>query len=294
MRLNRANSYAMSARILITGASGFIGKALSKMLIERGYLVTALLRSQSDFRIPKLNILTKEQLINDSSLIKSFDAVIHLATCYMRAGESEQQLRESNIDWPLDLLELSLKANLKVFINSDTFYPPERDLYSASKREFLERALKLTAGSTLRFINLRLQHVYGIGDSKGKFIPYLIDQFKSSVKSIDLTGAEQQRDFTYLEDVLNAYLIVLEHALSSSDFVNPFLTDLGSAKLIRLSEMIELLRNLSGAKTKLNYGSVPYLNAEIFKPVVNVEPLLKLGFKAKWSLEAGLRAILED
>ena len=67
-------------------------------------------------------------------------------------------------------------------------------------------------------INLQLEHIYGENDSKDKFIPSLIDKLHNKEKFIELTEGTQKRDFIYVKDVVDAYMILL----SSKNLLNQY------------------------------------------------------------------------
>ena len=68
------------------------------------------------------------------------------------------------------------------------------------------------------FINMRLEHFYGPGDADSKFTAHVMNSCLRNVPELKLTLGEQRRDFFYIEDVVSAYLIILEKIEEFQDF----------------------------------------------------------------------------
>ena len=69
---------------------------------------------------------------------------------------------------PLKLLELCEKYNVKTFINTDTILPKNISGYTLSKYQFYEWLEKFSEKITC--INIKIEHFYGPGDNKSKFV----------------------------------------------------------------------------------------------------------------------------
>ena len=61
----------------------------------------------------------------------------------------------------------------------------------------------------MRFINVRLQHVFGPGDDPDKFVPSLVKSCLGDLPEIRLTDGTQKRDFVFILDVVSAYSRIL-------------------------------------------------------------------------------------
>jgi len=151
-------------RILITGATGFIGRELVRSFPNKAE-ITCLIRKESDF-LKKLNIsavkcdLTdKETLMN---CIKGFDTVIHLAGIVNTP--SKKEFKEKNVTITKNLLDACKAANIKKFVFTSTAVVVSKvqGPYSQSKIE----AEQLIKKSGIDYIILRPSVVYGEEDTK--------------------------------------------------------------------------------------------------------------------------------
>ena len=144
-------------------------------------------------------------------------------------------------------------------------------------------------------VNLKLEHMYGVQDDDTKFVMWIINQMLNNVKSIDLTKGEQKRDFIYIDDVVEAYLLMLEKCSTFQAFSE---FDIGTGNQIRLKEFIlkiyQEISNLTPISTQLNFGAKAYRDGEFMEIQENVKPLFDLGWKPKISIENGIRKILKD
>jgi nucleoside-diphosphate-sugar epimerase len=142
-------------------------------------------------------------------------------------------------------------------------------------------------------INVKIEHMYGVLDDENKFIYWLINQLKNNVEKIDLTSGIQKRDFVYIDDIVNAYNAIIENIDKLSDFEE---FELGMGNSIEVKEFIDkIYKELSRSQTIntiLNFGAIPYRDNENMNMEANIIKLNKLSWKAKVSIEYGIKKIL--
>jgi len=287
--------------VVITGASGFLGSHLVREFARRGYRVTAIMRpSSSPDRIRDVSGLhvVDTAKLDPPTLFKGVAAVVHAATCYGRNGETAAEILAANVDFPVSVMEGAALAGVPVFVNTDSYYTKDGSnssfltSYSLSKRQFVEWGRELANRYRMRFINMRLEHLYGEGDSASKFVPALVRQCAGGVPEIPLTSGEQQRDFIHVRDAVAAFVRVLE-VQSGSD---PLLTEyeVGCGTSIALREFVTLLNRLSGNRTRLMFGALPYRKDEIMSSKADIDALKRLGWSPGVSLEEGLSSLVAE
>jgi nucleoside-diphosphate-sugar epimerase len=218
-------------------------------------------------------------------LFGPIDAIVHCATDYGRKSVDVAQMVEANLMLPLRLLQAGLKHGVRVFINSDTYLEKGVNEYSLSKKQLLDWLQVYSDRLSCR--NMRLEHFYGPGDDPTKFVSWLIEQFRQGVAEIPLTPGRQKRDFIYIDDVVEAYRLVLEHALMGSKGYVQY--DVGSGVSIELRELVERIRKLfPGVSTEPKFGAIPYRPNEVMASKIDIRPLAELGWELRTSLEDGL------
>ncbi|MCM3677509.1 MULTISPECIES: NAD(P)-dependent oxidoreductase [Peribacillus] len=293
-------------RVLVTGATGFLGSFLVKTLVKEGYEVIILKRSFSNsYRIAKLTPHITMYNLDEIDLeipfqdSRKIDAVIHTATCYGRNNESIREIVEANLIFPLQLLEMAVSYKTRLFINTDTFSNINSISnylinYNLSKKTFLEWGKVISIKKKINFINVKLEHLYGpFDDHSQKFVPYIINSCLKNVPEVLLTPGEQKRDFIYVDDAVSAYLTLLQKGISkSTSFFEEF--ELGTGKETSIREFVELAHKITKSKTILKFGSLPYRDDEIMFSKANIEPLTSLGWSSKIKLIDGIKEIVKQ
>ena len=122
---------------------------------------------------------------------------------------------EANLLLPLRLAELGISKGVKTFINTDTFSNKGKSShsilldYSSSKKSLLSYLSKLS--DKLKVINVVPEHIYGPYDSDTKFVENMIQNIAVQRCRRYHHQGHQKRDFIYMEDVVSAYLTLLEY-----------------------------------------------------------------------------------
>jgi nucleoside-diphosphate-sugar epimerase len=234
----------------------------------------------------------------DKFFAEGVDAVVHTATCYGRQNEPASTILESNVSFPLRLVETCIKYKVKNFINTDTFFSsnlsPDANLagYSASKRQFVEWSRIAFAGSPVVFANVRIEHLYGPGDHEFKFVSWVVRECLNNVKQLNLTSGMQQRDFIYVDDAVSAFCCLLDSMNVMATGYHQLGLGTGTVKSIR--SFIEAVHNISGSTTTLNFGTLPYREHEQMLSVADNSYLISLGWKPRTDLKEGIYKTIFD
>lgn len=275
----------------MTGASGFLGSNLLRELVKLKYEVAILQRSSSNLsRIKDLISCVKFfnlDRVSVENIFKRFKAgvILHCATNYGRVDTDPFAVIDANLLLPIKLLEAGKKNHIKYFINTDTILNKRINYYTLSKNQFKDW-LGMYSGE-LTCVNLLLEHFYGPLDDKTKFISFIIDKLLKNTPQIDLTQGRQKRDFIYIDDVVSAFIRVLENLDNLESGVYNY--EIGSNKSYQIRKVVELIKRLSGnTVTKFNFGIIPYRKNEVMDLKADTRAIRDLGWTPKYSLVRGL------
>jgi CDP-paratose synthetase len=295
----------MEKTVLVTGATGFLGSHLVKALLADGYCVAILKRSFSKtWRIDDVMNqvisfdLDRVSLTDVFTSLKKIDTVIHTATSYGRNGESCTQLLETNVVFPLNLLETAISFNTDTFLNTDTFFNTDTILssylstYSLSKKHFQDWGKQIAQQKAIKFINLKLEHIFGAGDDDSKFVTYIIKSCLNNVEELKLTKGEQKRDFIHVDDVVAIYQFLLDNVQEQQDFYQEY--DIGSGEAISIRDLVEMIHSLTHSKTILKFGDLPYRERETQFSQANLESLKKIGLNMNTDLQQALSKTIDN
>jgi CDP-paratose synthetase len=284
----------MMGKVLLTGATGYLGFRILKRLIGKGFEVVVIKRENS--MIDALRKFSPSILFynnDDNSISQAFkdnaiDLVIHTATAYGRKGESFKEIKVANFDLPFNILVEALKNKVNYFINTGTSLPSLTNEYSFFKNQFKESLA--FCKSKITSINILLEHFYGPGDDPSKFITGMIEKMKANVDSIDLTAGTQVRDFIFVEDVLDAYMTIIDN-LESFHGSNDL--PLGSGEPVTIRKLVQLMKEISGSSSNLNFGAIEMRTTELLHSDSDTSILNKLGWETSYTLEQGLKITID-
>jgi CDP-paratose synthetase len=287
--------------ILLTGGTGFLGSALAKYWINSGHQLTLLVRPGfSPRRIqPLLQTVQIAECKSDSDITKLVhytapEVIVHTACSYGRVGETALQIFDANVRLGMLLLDglLSETGGSVGFINTGTVLDPLFNSYALSKNQFAKwgSALAHQNPARLKFVNIRLQHMFGPGDDLSKFTSHVLHACYSHQPQLTLTAGDQRRDFIYIDDVVNAYDVVVQklNEFSVSDHV-----DIGSGKAPSLRSFVEQVHALTRSRTELQFGAIPYRANEAMLCQADISRLNNFGWQPAFSLEQGIRKTID-
>ena len=286
-------------KVLLTGATGFFGSSILKYLVSNGYEVVILKRSSSDlFRIQEyineVKVYDLDNNINSILKIEKPPVIIHTACIYGKNNETYEEIIKTNVDFPIELLQLGLENGLKTFINTDTLLPKSINIYSKSKSMF--RDFLFTKHKQVQIVNIRIELMYGNYNSDQSFLTMLVKKIINSKSNINLTYCEQERNLIHVDDVVSAYGIVLKKLNNipiKTDF--PLVSDYH----VKLKKIILLITSVIFKKTKIDseqrllFGNVKYRKGELMKLDFNNNFISSLGWKPEINLKEGINDFVE-
>lgn len=286
--------------ILLTGATGFLGSHILRGILDRRHdNVIVLKRSFSNlFRIEDIIKSDRVKFYDvdkvDLKVIfqeNKIDTIIHCATNYGRKDSDVMNILESNLMFPLKILKLGVLHGVKNFINTDTIIDKKINHYSLSKKQFLDWLVD--SSSQITAINLALEHFYGPFDNDSKFTTFIFHKLLENAVSIDLTKGEQKRHFIYIDDVVDAFIKILDDLNSIPKGYSSY--EVSTEESISIKDFVELCKKITkNTSTNLNFGALPYRENELMDCKTDISALKKLGWSPKTSLEVGIIKTLNE
>lgn len=291
-------------RILLTGPSGFLGSSLARNWIAHGHDLCLLARPTS--RLDRLGGLPSSVRVVRASgpdevsaavRLAAPDVIVHTACSYGRKGETALDVMDANLRLGTVLLQTLLDQPVRAcgpttFLNTGTVLEPDVSLYALSKTQFSAWGAQLAvlAPERLRFIDIRLQQMYGPGDDRSKFTTHVLEACRNNEMRLALTPGEQRRDFIHIDDVVRAYERILERR---GDFAASDAIEVGSGNAVAMRSFVELTKQLAGASTVLDFGAVPYRANEAMLCVADTARLRSLGWQPEVPLADGIKSMID-
>ena len=287
-------------KVLVTGASGFLGSKIALQCLSQGHEVSLLLRPTSSLkRLGNYASEFKICYLDNFSDIQDFvsgvkpNVVVHTACSYGRQGESLLELSDVNYRLGLKIMQAMALINRPfTFINTGSGIEPDVNFYAMTKHHFSQTGhlLAVSPGAKMRFINILLEHMYGPGDDESKFTTHVIRTCSRNELELNLTVGTQRRDFIYIDDVVSAYSIILDKALTLGPSVD---IEVGFGKALSVKYFVETAQRLAGASTQLNFGIVPLRPREPIYCQADISQMRSLGWEPKFDIESGIKKTLE-
>ena len=226
----------MKTKILITGATGFVGKNLVNKCLKQNYDVAITYRNFKKAKELFHNNVTYIDTKNNHSLLKGIEnfnpeICVHLAANLNRNVETLEDIDDllnANLIFTCKILECLKNTNIKHFINTGTcseyFYkcgdniiygnrtinPSPLNLYTLTKT--LSRSIVDFHLDDLKcnISTIILNNVYGENDEKRMIFEIIYDSLDAKIITL-LQSGSKQLDFIHVNDVVDFYLSVIDY-----------------------------------------------------------------------------------
>ena len=213
--------------ILITGASGFVGQALCRALIERGYAVRGAVRSERSTLPSGVEKIAVGEIHGDtdwSAALQGIDCAIHLAArvhvMHEKSSDPLSEFRKVNVEGTKRLAAAAAAAGVRrlVYVSSikvngeetrgrpfsETDEPHPQDPYGISKREAEEALQKISVETALEVVIVRPPLVYGPG--VGGNFARMLGWIKRGIP-LPLGSVKNRRSMVYVENLADALIL---------------------------------------------------------------------------------------
>lgn len=283
-------------RILVTGATGFIGTNLTRELRKKHelYILGQFEGDPEKLGLPGIVMNDDIQHLTDYIKTNEIEGIIHLASLYLTVHTPEQvkDLVSSNVYFGTAVLEAASHAGcVKWFLNTGSIwqnynvkgsaYNPV-NLYAATKQAFIDMAKYYSDVFGIRFCTLKLCDTYGPNDTRKKLFK-LFKDYSESGEVLKMSPGEQKIDLIYITDIIAGFTQLAELLSGEMELEDEYV--LTSGRQIPLKELAQLFCEVSGRKLNIEWGGRPYRDREVMVPWKGT-PVP--GWKAKVSVEEGI------
>lgn len=297
-------------RVLITGAAGFIGSQLARLLVQEGCEVYALLRRQSDpWRIrdllPELRVVEGDLLQPNQGWMKKLDT-IRPEACFHLAWYAEPGVFFSSLlnlgylSASLALAESLSKVGCRRLVVAGSFSEYDQELgylsensalkpntiYGAAKAALYQALAPWASAAGIDLLWPRIFSVYGPGEHEKRFVPAVMLAALRG-KATRLSPGEQLRDYLHVADAAAGVWAAVQSSLSGP-------VNIGSGRPIAIGQLAERIGALVGRPDLIRLGDLPYRDGDPMFVCANTQ-LLKTatGWSPRFDLQDGLLDTLD-
>lgn len=295
-------------RILITGATGFVGTTLIPYLFDKGFHDLCLMirkESKANDLFGKYGLsLISTTDDNWETQVTEYnpDVVLHMAAYFTGRHDSDNinRLINSNITLTSLLLEAVHKTDCQHFINIGTFsefrngdgiYAPN-NFYSATKSAVRPIIAYYQSISKWNWINVVVYSPYGRHNNYKKVIDYMADAMGAK-EPIAFTKGEQCLDFIHVDDMADFFYTLLNKLSDLKESYYQF--HLGTGEGHTLREVGKLMEEEWNEPLNGNWGDRDYSEQDIMHAVAPIEKNIQyLNWRSKISMREGIKIFKED
>ena len=282
--------------VLVTGFNGFIGYHLIPKLVQQYNVIGLSTSKNSQLKIPQIKTdITK---IDKKSLPSKISKIIHLAAISDVDFCQKNPLDAShiNIIGTQKILELARKNDSQVIFlsTSHVFGSPKKNpidehcqknpksIYAATKLAGEALCESYSSSYGLNVAVMRLFSVYGPNSPKHTVTANIMKQIISK-KIIKLGNIKSKRDFLYVDDAINAMLLIMKKNHNYNEY------NVGSEKSYSINQICTILKDISKKEFTINTSKTKIRKNDSKEIVSNSSKLKKLGWMPKTSIPNGFR-----
>ena len=295
----------MNKRVLLTGANGFIGRHCLPLLIRQGYEVHAVSSQKIIENKPNVH-WHQTDLLEPSQVVKLMADVqpTHLLHFAWYTVPGKYWTSKENLRWvqaSLGLLQQFTRHNGQRVVMAGTCaeydwrygYCSEAvtPLIPATLYGMCKHSLQLMLTAFAKQTGLsaawgRIFFLYGPHEHPNRLVAYVIRSLLRG-ESARCSHGNQIRDFLYVEDVADAFVALLESAISGP-------VNIGSGKPIALREVIYRIAEIQNLPELIQLGALPTRKDDPPLLVADIRRLQKeVGWQAKHELNIALKKTIE-
>lgn len=297
-----------NVKVIVTGATGFIGTALCRELLQNGHEVIAVIRPDSK-RKGKLYLeeeqgancrileLSLDNLASLSEMVEKADVFYHLAWNGAAGAEREDfDIQYTNIGYTAAAVRAATQCGCKKFIGAgsqaeygvvsgmakeEETLPRPFMMYGAAKLAACHMGRLVAKREQISFVWPRIYSIYGVGENAGTLVSYVIDTLKKGGVP-ELSPCENRWNFMHITDCAEALRILGERKETEGIY------HVASEDTRLLKEFVEEIRDIVSPGSALRFGAKKSDPERTFQLEPDTKRLKDLGFYAKKCFRGGI------
>ncbi|MDE6594293.1 MAG: NAD(P)-dependent oxidoreductase [Oscillospiraceae bacterium] len=252
-------------KVIVTGAGGFVGRALTKKLSADCFVYALAYSEKEKNNIP--NNPNTKILVGDLSDPNSFvceinddiDIVYHLAWCGISTAEYKDiNVQKRNFELSINAVKLAEKTRAKrfVFVGSNQEYVYGKNsidneivnasIYGVCKR-CCNQLCQVIAKDKMEYVSTAFTNVFGVGDYSKRTANVFIHKMLSG-ESLDLIEGNNLYDWTYIDDAVDGLIAAGFCGKSDKQYY------IGNRQLRTFREIMINVSQVIGSNVELNFG----------------------------------------
>ena len=309
-------------KIIMTGATSFVGAAAVRELLRRGHTVTAIVRPASSKLDTILEgneeaLLTGRLLVTENDLSEPEKLVEKVTMpqdifCHFgwggsgSAARTDRALQEKNVEISLETIRTAKALGCRRFlfsgsqaeygmhqdmITEETACEP-RSLYGEAKLAMRNKGEELCKQLGLQYIHTRIFSAYGPGDHPWTLVESCLDAFLND-KEMSLGACTQNWNFLYIDDLARGMAALCEAEDDAFSCISNPVFNFGGAETKMLKEFVEEIHTICGGRGTSQYNT----RGENAEGLINLMPSIKkmetvTGWKPEIDFKTGITRMI--
>ncbi|GHT79014.1 NAD-dependent dehydratase [Actinomycetota bacterium] len=265
-------------KAIVTGAGGFVAKALCKYLVKQGVQVTALSRNGKPDQLPSSDLLTnitfdlaKPEQISQLVAADNYDYFFHFAWAAVSgADRANPNMQLDNAKWTVECLKQAKLLGCQRFIgigsimeqesliavNTSGHKPGMGYVYGSAKLAAHMLCQSVAADIDIDFVWTELTNTYGPGENSPRLINSTLKLCLAN-QSPSFTAAKQNYDFVYISDVVRAYYLIAQHGKPFNSYL------IASSEAQPLKEFLLQIQTLVASELEFKFGAIQFTGVSL-------------------------------
>lgn len=292
-------------KVIVSGANGFVGGALTRELIANGVKVVALDMEGHNNNLPKSDLIDFYPFALDNAVEllerlkdRDFDTFYHFAWAGSAgAARADTSLQLKNAQWTVDCLRLAKELGCTRFVNAGSIMELEtiKAVFNAGNKPglgYIYGSGKLVAHAMCKSVAAdigidlvwaMITNAYGVGERSPRMVNTTIQKCIRGEEP-QFTAGTQNYDFVYIDDVARAFRLIGENGKPFHEYL------IGSSNAKPLKEFLLEMKEAIAPDLNFIFGDIPFTGVN--QPLEDFDcskTEQDTGFKAEISFGEGCR-----